>query len=584
MRSTFFGLNIGLKGLLAQQRALDVTSHNVANANTRGYTRQDVVMETTRPVRTVEGFVGTGVDIAEIRRIRDEFIDMQLRSENEALGQWEVRADLFNRLEGVMNEPSEYGLSTVLDEYWNAWRQFYKNPESAAVREIVVQKGLTLTQTFQHIGNQLSTLQRDINKTIEIKVNDINSIAEQIRDLNVQIVKAEGGGVKANDLRDKRDVLIEDLSKIGDIDYTEDNIGNVNVTLGGRSLVMAGYYWELKFTDNLVDPTAAAVEWIDPLTGLTQGSLTVTNGQMKGYLTARDGDIVRLEKRLSDLAERIAVEVNILHRSGYDLDGNLGVDYFVKLDDNKRFSINNIQVNQQLTDHLNKLAAARTVPLNAGDGGNALAIAELKSSLLMDPEIFTPPLSVTGAVLASPIDIVAGENDRLTLTINGTTRTITIAAGSYPLPPGAPDLVTELQNGIDAAFGAGVASAALTGGNELVIKSLAGAEQGVYDISGSAAAVLGLETSYQVTYEDYFRSAMAELGINAREAVWMRDNQTLLTENIINRKESISSVSLDEEMANMVRYQHSYAACARVINAMDEMLELIVNRLGIVGR
>lgn len=584
MRSTFFGLDIGLKGLLAQQRALDVTSHNVANANTQGYTRQDVVMATTKPIHTADGFIGTGVTIAEIRRIRDQFIDMQLRSENKTLGNWEVRADILNRLEGIMNEPTEYGLGTVLDEYWNAWQQFYKNPESAAVREVVVQKGLVLTSTFDHIGKQLSTLQKDINKTIEIKVSEINMISKQIRDLNVQIVQAESSGVKANDLRDKRDLLIEQLSKIGDVDYTEDSIGNVSVILGGKSLVMASYHWELKFTDNLVDPTAAVIEWVDPRTQQVQGTMTVNSGELKGYITARDEDIVNLERRLSDLAERIALEVNVLHQTGYDLDGSPGLEYFVKIDDTKRFSINNIRVNQQLVDDLNKLAAAQSIPLSEGDGSNALAIAELKNSLRMNPEIFSPPVSVTGTALATPVNIIAGENDRLALNVNGTTRIITLAAGSYPVPPGVPDLVAQLQGKLDAAFGAGVVSATLTGANELVITSLGGPDQGVYDVSGSAAATLGIESTYKVSFDDYFRSAMAELGINSREAAWMRDNQILLTETLINRKDSVSSVSLDEEMANMVKYQHSYAACARVINAMDEMLDVIVNRLGIVGR
>jgi len=584
MRSTFFGLNIGLKGLLAQQRALDVTSHNVANANTPGYSRQDVITKAALPVRTADGFIGTGVEIAEIRRIRDQFIDMQIRSENKALGQWEVRSDILSRLEGIMNEPTEYGLGSVLSEYWNEWQELSKNPESAAIRQVVVQKGIVLTETFNHIGSQLSSLQQDINKTIEIKVDQINSIARQLKDLNIQIVKAENGGPKANDLRDKRDLLVEQLSKMVDIDCVEDSSGSVNVTVGGRSLVMGSYHWELKFTDDLLEPTAATIEWIDPYTQLVQGNAVIKSGELKAYLIARDEDIVDLESKLSDLAERIATEVNILHQSGYDLDDNPGLEFFVKIEDGERFSINNIQINRQLIDDLNKLAAGQATPVMQGDGSNALAIAQLRNMSLMNPKIFTPPVSVTGAALSTPVDIVAGDNDKLALTINGVTKIITIGAGSYPLPPGVPDLVAELQNKLDAAFGAGVVSASLSGSNELVITSLTGPDRGVYDISGPAASTLGLESSYKVTFDDYFRSAMAELGIMAQEAEWMRDNQTLLTENLINRKDSISSVSLDEEMANMIKYQHSYTACARVINAMDEMLDLIVNRLGVVGR
>ncbi len=472
MGSTFFGLNIAVKGLQAQQKALDVTSHNIANANTQGYTRQDVVMETTLPVKMYEGYVGTGVDIAEIRRIRDEFLDVQMRTENKSLGEWEVKADILGKLEVIINEPSESGLRTVLDEYWESWQQLSKDPESMAVRATVMQRGLALTDAFNHIETQFDDLQVDLNRGIAVKVEEINSIARQLKDLNYQIMRAEADGSTANDLRDKRDLLVEQLSKTVDIQVVEDQFGSINVTIGGKSLVNRTNIGEIRFTDDQFDPTAAKLEWIEPLTGVVQGDVNLKSGELKGYLDLRDTVVVGLKDKISELAATIAEEVNVVHAAGMDLSGGAGVDFFVTDGSGLPFTAGNIRVNQDIIDDVTLITAGLSA--NQGDGSNALAIAQLKNKL-----------------------------------------------------------------------------------------------------------VLNTDTA---TFDDYYRLMVAQLGVDSLEAERVRDNQSLLTNQIENKREAISGVSLDEEMANMIKYQHAYTAAARMINVMDEMLDLLVNRLGTAGR
>lgn len=702
MRSTFFGLNIGYRGLQAQQRALDVTSHNIANANTQGYTRQDVIMKASTPIKVLEGYVGTGVDVAEFRRIRDQFLDIQIRTENKTLGEWETRSDILSKLEVIFNEPSDSSLRSVMDDYWESWQTLSKDPESIAVRASVMQSGVTLADTFNHMSRQFEELQEDINKSIGIKVDEINSLGRQIRDLNVQVIKAESDGSKANDLRDRRDLLVEQLSKIVDIGVVEDDIGSITVSIGGRSLVSRAYVTEMKFTEHETDPSAATLEWIDSYTGAGVGAVNIKGGVLKGYISMRDEQVPRLQNEISELAKRIAIEVNNLHHQGYALDSTQGVDFFVKIDEAKPFSAGNIRVNQSIIDNANLLAAGLTNPVSTGDGSNALLIAQLKNKAMINPGAITQPTSVTGTALSAPISVLAGRgasitgsvdlsggldlsalapNNSLTLSLNGLQRTITLtgdytgdpaglaaylqnqinaayssgavtvsidggtgqlsiqdnkqtdssstltvigggtaealfganwasgditttagqdannrltmnidgAVKTLELTPGTynnlTDMVTELQTQIDSAFGAGVASVTLTGGNELVITSLTpGPYQVVSDISGPGAELLGMASKYTAKGDDFYRSTVALLGVTSQEAERMLDNQTLLTEQLINKREGISGVSLDEEMANMIKFQHAYAASARVINAMDEMLELIVNRLGLVGR
>ncbi|HAA89837.1 MAG TPA: flagellar hook-associated protein FlgK, partial [Peptococcaceae bacterium] len=252
MRSTFFGIELAKRGLQAQQRALDVTGHNVANANTPGFTRQEAVLATETPY-PVPGLnmpwgakqIGTGVEVAEIRRLRDSFIDLQVRHENKALGYWEARENALEKIEVILNEPSDSGLRSVLEAFWQSLEELSKNPESLAVRSVVRQRGLALTETFNHLDCQLRELQDDLDNSVRVKVNEVNSLGRQIADLNQQILKIEVTGARANDLRDRRDVLLDQLARIINIQAYEDDKGLAQVIIGGRPLVQGVHFYGL---------------------------------------------------------------------------------------------------------------------------------------------------------------------------------------------------------------------------------------------------------------------------------------------------------------------------------------------------
>lgn len=704
MRSTFFGLNIGYKGLQSQQRALDVVSHNIANANTVGYTRQDTIMESSLPIRTPQGYVGTGVEIGEIKRIRNKFLDMQIRTETKSLGEWEAKADLYARLEVVFNEPSESGLSSVMDNYWEAWQKLSTKPESSAVRDTLVHRGIDLTDTLNHIDRSMYELQVDINKTISVKVDEINSLGTQIRDLNKLIVRAESDGNKANDLRDKRDLLVDSLSKIVDVDVIEDDRGAITVTVGGGILVSRNYLSKMKYTYDEVDPTKTKLEWVDTIDDSFIGNATVKSGLLKGYMEVRDeviGGETGLRKKLSQLTSRIAYEVNDLHRKGFgiDKDNTSGLDFFEKIDNTKPFGAGNIKVNQSLIENSDLLAASQNDPSIKGDGFIALRIAQLKNKAAVDPNAVSVdtitglPLTASifdihkgsGAKITGNVDLSGGldfgaladntltltvngvqktitlqgdytgnsagmlteieskinaeyfpgavkveldgthlcikenrlfnstssieinggsavaeaifganwestdittdpgvdANNELTLTIGGETKTIKLDVNTYNLS-GAPEIKDELESKINAAFGIGTVTVTVTGSNEIRIETAAG--ESISELSGPVASLLGLESEYNSSFDDFYRSTVARLGVISQQGTRMRDNQDLLVNQLVNKREIVSGVSLDEEMTSMIRFQHAYSASARVINTMDEMIDLIVNRLGLVGR
>ncbi|MCG0275604.1 MAG: flagellar hook-associated protein FlgK [Thermosediminibacteraceae bacterium] len=466
MYSSFFGIEIAKRALFAQQGAQQNVSHNVANANTPGYSRQRPVMEATymKPwsgMYTAAGAVqaGAGVRIADIIRIRDDFADMQYRNENSSFGQWSVQADILRQVEAIFNEPSDIGVSTVLIQFWQALEELSKNPEAIEIRETVKERAVTLAETINHVATKLTELLEDINFRISVKVDQVNTLARQIANLNAQIQQMEITGITASDLRDKRDVLLDELSKLVNINTYEDENGVFTVNVGGAILVKGNDYEVISFDG--VD-----IKW-----QVYNTPVNITKGELKGLLDLRDGKVKTYLDSLKIFAKTFADEFNNIHKSGYDLDGNKVVeDFFIYTDS---LSGDILSINSNILKNVRLIAAAKDGSAVPGDNRNALELANLK----------------------------------------------------YKKIP-------------------------LLGG----------------------------------TLDEYYGSLIARLGIDSQEALRMTESQEFIVSQIEEQRKAVSSVSLDEEMARMVMFQHAYNAAARIVTAIDEMLDVIVNRMGITGR
>lgn len=246
MTSTFHSIETARRSLFTQTAALNTTGHNIANANTEGYTRQRVNMQASLPIEaygllksTVPGQMGTGVEFSSIDRIREMFLDDQYRGENAAFGNWSLQADTLSKLEAIVNEPSDTGIRTVLDNFWKSWSDLSKNPEDPTARKIVVQTAQSLTDAMNYMSTQLNNLERDLTTNIDVKAKEAQGYLTAIADLNKSIYKIEGMGDHANDLRDQRDLMADKLSKIANITVVETEAG-YNISLGGQPLVEGG--------------------------------------------------------------------------------------------------------------------------------------------------------------------------------------------------------------------------------------------------------------------------------------------------------------------------------------------------------
>lgn len=502
MTSTFHGIEVGKRALFAQQAALSTTGHNIANAGNAGYTRQRVNMQATNPI-SVPGMssyqLGTGVDVNKIERLREDYLDIQYRTENKNVGYWEAKSDTLSKIEGLLNEPSDNGLAYVMDQFWSSWEELAKNPDSASARSVVRQRGVAVAETFNYLSNSLDDIKKDLKLVISTKQSDLNSITKQIANLNDQIARLEANNYEPNDLYDQRDVLIDQLSKMVDItNVTKLDSGMVNITVAGQELVSGTNYKEIEVV-YYSDTNPSYVQGViikepgvqlspDEIKTALENALDLSSGELlariESYGTTAGGVIPDIKKSLNQFATEFVNQVNTLHQQGYYMekkaDGSISMEPATGIDFFSWNADNSLDISADIKSSLDKIAAAQeegsgTGTSSSGNGNNAQAIAKLKNNG--------------------------------TITIDGTT----------------------------------------------------------------------------ATFSDFYRNIIGQIGIDSQEAQRMKDNSDVIVQQVENRRQSVSGVSLDEEMANMIKFQQAYNAAARMITTMDQCLDKVINGMGRVG-
>ena len=237
MSTSFSGLTTAITGMQSNQKALEVTGHNISNLSTAGYTRQQAILATANTQYVINNWVEMGARVQEIRQIRNSFLDGLYRKEVNAYGYWEARYNSVKDLEAILGEPMMDGLQNTLNEFWNAWQELAKAPDSLTVRALVRQRAETLVYHLNHMGYQINKLQEDINTEIIKRIDEVNNITEKIAELNKLIAVAENAGNKANDYCDQRNNLVDQLSKLLSVEVREHPNGMMDVLVGGYFLV-----------------------------------------------------------------------------------------------------------------------------------------------------------------------------------------------------------------------------------------------------------------------------------------------------------------------------------------------------------
>ncbi|WMT19806.1 flagellar hook-associated protein FlgK [Parageobacillus toebii] len=528
MRSTFHGLEVAKRGMFTQQSALYVTGHNIANANTPGYSRQRVNFVQTEPYPPasmnrpqIPGQMGTGVTAGSVQRIRDSFLDYQYRNEANKLGYWSTRSEAIAKMEDIMNEPSEFGLGKAMTQFWESLQDLSVNPENEGARAVVRQRGVAVAESFNYLYNSLSQIRTDLGQEIKTGLLEVNSILKQISELNDQIKAIEPNGYLPNDLYDKRDALVDELSKFFHVQVEP-------VPSGGNALDIAEGIYEISLVNQdgstvkivtkdgysklSVDPPVDSVNDPTNPNGFVSGvkiegsAISISpdilaSGKIKsliesyGYGSDQNNVKGYYPDMLADLdkmAYTFATMFNAQHREGYDLNNSNGVDFFeMNVSDNTtgKGAAASIKVSDVIMSDLGKIAASSKSG-ESGNGNNALYLSMIKD--------------------------------------------VQITNGSAALPSGSGTTV----------------SVPITGG----------------------------------TVQTFYQGLIGKIGVDGQQAERMKTNAETLATSVDNNRQSVSSVSLDEEMTNMIKFQHAYNAAARMITAIDEMLDKIINNMGIAGR
>lgn len=372
MSGLFQGLEIGKQALLTHQLSLSTIGHNIANVSTPGYTRQRVQTASAMPIQVGNYVVGNGVTAQTITQVRDLFLTTQYRRENKSLGEWTYQEKALTQIETFFAEPNSESLGDVINKFWNSWSDLSNNPESTAARSAVISQGRLLADSFHSLDSRFQEMQVSVDQDVAARVDEINSRGKEIANLNRLIISQELGGQKANDLRDQRDNLIDELSGIVDVTTAEKANGSVTVYISGLAVVENADTFELG--TRMESGTTQARHEI--IWKGTKTAVKITGGELKGLLNTRDTVIPAYRRKLDGLASSIVHQVNAVHRTGTGLTGVDGLDFF-----NDAFtSAGTIQLDTGMSDP-NLIAASGSG--EPGDNTVALAMADLRNQAVM---------------------------------------------------------------------------------------------------------------------------------------------------------------------------------------------------------
>lgn len=421
MVSSFHGLELGKRGLSVGQASIATTGQNIANVNTKGYSRQQV-NSSASPSLDVwtgqganTGQLGTGVNLDSITRVRDRFLDQQFRDHSETLGQWQAKQTTLDRLETIVNEPSDSGLNSAMDGLNSAWQDLANEPGSLSAQAVVKERAQAFIEVAQSMNKSMDSLKSELTQQSQATVAEANGYLKQIAELNKSIVR---DGSQSNDLKDKRDVLVEQLSTLMSIKVDEKSNGSYSISLTSNNQ-------QLVNGENVFE--------VDHKTGAGENELY--GGKLAGLSESMDTAIA-YQENLTQVASDFA-QANSMSATG-------GKDQALFIGDAANFKLAELKVNYEAS------------PLNQ-------------------------PAATGKTALAAQSD---------------------------------------------------------------------------------------------------FRKLVSQLGAQSQAAINSVTNHGATLQATENRRQSVTGVSLDEEMANLIKYQHSYNAAARLVSMTDQMLDTIINRMG----
>lgn len=554
-------MNTASMAMATHQLTLEVTGQNISNVNNTNYTRQEATLEAAFPIQPggSPGLIGTGVRATSIIRRNDQFLEGQRLLNRSNSGYWNSAQDFMARLETVFNEASPNGLNGQMDSYYKSWQNLAFNPRGLTERTDTISQGRNISATFSKVNQDIKNLRVDLNTKINSSISDINRITGEIARYNQVIHEAESHNVHANDFRDKRDSLIRDLSTYAQVNTVEDpNTKEVMVSLAnGRALVIGQTAFNLEAKQRADDGLSSDIMWVDPSGQRTNVTAEFSNGNMGAWINMRDTQMPGYLDKLDQLAATMIRDTNNTHSSGYGLDGSTGQDFFT--------GINISSIANRNNTGTGTVAATVVAPdkLNVHKyqmeftAANSYNIRDMTNNSIVATEAYGGGPATSAYLLTQGMQV----------TINGAPT----ANDKFIVNPAA-----------DASFNMAVHTNVVNDSNKVAagLTTNLGDGDNALKISQSQGSMAmnrsTLATSGTATFSQYYNSMVGQAGVEAKNANAAMNQQEAINTQTENRREQVGGVALDEEMVNLIKFQHAYQAAARLITTVDTMLQTLI--------
>lgn len=624
--STFSGIEMGKRSLFAHAMGIQTAGHNVSNSSTEGYSRQRVGLRAFSPLYRPDlaraetpGQIGQGVSVESVQRLRDTLLDRRIVAQAEQTGYWETRDKYILMMEQVYNEPDGTSVRARMDQFWDAWEELSLYPESTPARQAVATRGETLTDAIHNQYRALRGIGEIINGDIEAVVSQVNGALDRIAALNEEIVKVKAMGDNPNDLMDLRDVLTERLSRLLGVTFDiRDRDEEYVIHVDGMELVQGRTARRLGLASGFENSGYYSVVWEG-----TGEEAQIRGGTLGALIELRDVDVRQQIQGLDTMAMNFVDLVNSLHREGMSPNGRTGVDFFVE-----QYFIENTNGNYDRdgdgaydSSYIFRITGANALNPRSQIGLEGIMTLSAPQGTVQVPYYSTDMVAdVVARINNSGAEVTASLDSSGRLTLKGT------AAAD----PANPDFVIrhvedsgrflEGYAGLLAGYGA---DNAYTWDEPDAVASLAGERvqfavapvahpSGWIEINAAikadantiaagrpsyegvafagdnsvAAAIASIRNTPVMvgstrTFDDYFAEAVTSIGLKGEQSKLSLETQEAIMKELHDARDAVSGVNIDEELADLLKFQHGYNAAARFIATVNDMLDTVINRLGV---
>ena len=624
MGSTFSGIELGKRSIMANTDAITTAGHNISNASTEGYSRQRIQIkefdplykpDLTRPERA--GQIGQGVDTQSIERVRDELLDKRIVAQANQESYWQTRSDYYTMLEQIYNEPYDVSIRSNMDKYWESWQELSINPESKAARQAVVTRAETLTDSIQQRWESLDGIAKIVEGDIAATVKQVNDYTSQIAAINSEIVRSRAMGDNPNDLLDRRDLLVDKLSQLININTDTRDPDEFLIHVGGKVIVQGSISRDIDLVPRFDDTGYQKLVWSD-----TGDDAFFDGGKLGALVELRDVDIRSEFQNLNEMTLNFADLVNDVHRNSVGANKVTGVDFFVQhsfvenangnydrngdgeLDTSYVFRFtgtNELDLQQQVglegvmtlsgkdgnveipyyhTDTVEAVLArindsASEVKAYL-DRNNHLVLKATAASDVSNPDFVIRHVEDSGYFLAAYSGVLSGIGADNAYDFNQADSVNALVAGAQfsvsPVynPAAYIEVNTELKKDVMSVAAGYIDStgAAATGDGRAAVE--------IASIRNSAIMVGNMRT-----FDDYFADSVTNVGLKGQQAETNFLSQNAIMEDLRNLRDSISGVNIDEELAEIMKFQHGYNAAAKFVTVWDSLLDTVINKLGV---